>query len=104
MPANATGARAIANALMGGGGARVVAALSSGDNTITPPPTADFVIIELDEQDTTVVTLSAGATDEIVLSRLGPTVLCCTFLTTTTFVLQSVSAGCNVWLTYGRLH
>lgn len=103
MPANASGAFAISNAVKTG--ARVIQALSSGDNSITPPATCDYVIIELDEASTVVVNLQQTGTDVgFKLSRLGPTVVCFDPLVTTTFNLESVAATSNVWLTYGRLH
>lgn len=103
-PGNATGVYTILNALKAGESVAPTA-LSSGDNAITPPTTADFVIIELDGTSAVVVNLQQTGTDVgFKLSRLAPTVLCLDFLTTTTFNLESVSAGCNVWLRYGRCH
>ena len=105
MPANATAARAVINALSGGVGSRVVTALSSGDNAVTPPSGADFVIIELDDQSTVRVNLQYSGSDTgISLSRLVPTVLGFVIGDTASFNLESVSAGCNVWLTYVRVH
>lgn len=101
---NATGLRHIANILMGGNPGRVIQALSSGANTITPPTGADFVIIELDELDTTRVNFQASGTGGVSLSRLVPTIVGLVTSHNTTFTLDSVSATCNVWLTYGRRH
>jgi hypothetical protein len=102
-PGNATGVYAIMEALKGSHQTEPTA-LSSGDNTITPPTTADFAIIELDGSSSVVVNLSSSTTDALKLSRLTPTVLSCDFLTTTTFNLESVGAGSNVWIRYGRVH
>ena len=103
-PGNATGVYAILNALKAGE-QTAPTALSSGDNTITPPTTADFAIIELDGMSAVVVNLQQTAADVgFKLSRLTPTVISCDFLTTTTFNLESVGAGSNVWIRYGRVH